>query len=84
MQFKCTQKKFCKYFEIKHLGKYNDLLVQSNTSLVSENFRNMCLKIYDLDPAKFLSASGLAWQGSFKKAKVKLDLLADINMLSVV
>ena len=27
---------------------------------VFENFRNMCLKIYVLDPAKFLSAPGLA------------------------
>ena len=32
-----------------------------------ENFRNICLKIYELDPAKFLSAPGLAWQATFKK-----------------
>ena len=48
---------------------------------VFENFRNMCLKIYELDPAKFPSASGLAWQVVFKKTKVKLDLLNDIDML---
>ena len=41
----------------------------------------MCIKIYELDPAKFLSAPGLAWQGGLKKAKVKLDLLTDIDML---
>ena len=47
----------CKEFEIKNLGEYHDLYVQSDTlSLtdVFENFRNMCLKIYELDPAKFL------------------------------
>ena len=27
---------------------------------VFENFRNMCLEIYELDPAKFLSVPGLA------------------------
>ena len=29
---------------------------------VFENFRKMCLEIYELDPAKFISAPGLAWQ----------------------
>ena len=48
---------------------------------VFENFRNMCLEIYDLDPAKFLSSPGLAWQAAFRKFKVKLDLLTDNNIL---
>ena len=29
-----------------------------------ENFRNMCLKIYELDSAKLLSARGLAQQAA--------------------
>ena len=45
----------------------------------------MCLKIYHLDPAKFLSAPGLAWQADLKKTEVKLELLtADIVMLLMV
>ena len=54
--------RFCNDLEIKNLGEYHDLHVQSNTFLladVSENFRNVCLKISELDPAKFLSAVGL-------------------------
>ena len=39
----------------------------------------MCLEIYELDPAKFLSAPGLAWQAALKKTKVKLHLLTDID-----
>ena len=31
-------KRFCKYFEIKHLGKYYDLYVQSDTSLLADVF----------------------------------------------
>ena len=57
-------KTVCKDFEIKNLGEYQDLYIQSNILLLAdvfENFRNMCLKIYDLDPAKFLSAVDLAW-----------------------
>ena len=44
----------------------------------------MCLKIYELDLARFLTAPGLAWQATLKKAKVKLDVLTDIDMLSRV
>ena len=51
---------------------------------VFENFRNICVEIYELDLAKFLSAPGLAWQAALKKTKVKLDLLTDIDMLLMV
>ena len=57
-------KRVCKDFDIKHLGQYHDLYVQSNILLlpdVSENFRIMCLEIYELDPANFLSAPKIAW-----------------------
>ena len=55
----------CKDFEIKNLEEYYYLHVQSNTLLsadVFENFRNMCLEKYELDPAKFFSAPGLVWK----------------------
>ena len=51
---------------------------------VFENFRNKCIEIYELDPAHFLSAPGLAWQACLKKTKVKLELLTDIDMLLMV
>ena len=42
----------------------------------------MCLEIYELDPAKLISGTGLALHASLKKTKViKLDLLTDIEML---
>ena len=41
----------------------------------------ICLEIHELDPAKLLSAAGLAWQTALEKTKVKLDRLADIDML---
>ena len=48
----------CKDFEIKNLGEYHDFYVQSDIILLAdvfENLRNMCINIYELDPAKFLS-----------------------------
>ena len=51
---------------------------------VFENFRNMCLHEYGLNPAHFLSAPGLAWQTCLKKTKVELELLRHIDMLLMV
>ena len=56
-------KRVCKDFEIKNLAEYHNLYLKSDTSLLAdafESFRKMCLKIYYLDPVKFLSAPGLA------------------------
>ena len=50
--------------EFKSLGDYYDLYVQSDTLMLAdvfENFRNKCTETYELDPAHFLSAPGLAW-----------------------
>ena len=41
----------------------------------------MCLEIYELYPAKFLLAPGLAWQAALKKTKAELKLLAGNDML---
>ena len=80
-------KKVWEVFEIKNLGEYHDLYVQCDTFLLAdvfENFRNKCIEIYELDPAHFLSAPGLAWQACLKKTKVELELLTDIDMLLMV
>ena len=61
--------------------------VQSDTLLftdVFENFRNKRIEIYELDPAHFLSAPGLAWQTCLKKTGVELELVTDIDMLLMV
>ena len=44
----------------------------------------MCLEIYELDPARFLSVLGFAWQAPLKMTKEKWDLLTDINTLLTV
>ena len=57
-----------KEFKIKNLGEYHE--VQRDTLLLAdvfENFRNKCIEIYQLEPAHFLSAPGLAWQTCLKR-----------------
>ena len=74
-------------FEIKYLGEYHDLYIQSDTLLIAdvyENFRNMCLNIYELDPVYFVSAPGLAWQPCLKKTEVKLELITDYDLILMI
>ena len=57
-------KSVSKDFEIKNLGEYHDLYVPRDTLVlvdIFENFRKMCLEIYELDTAKVISALGLEW-----------------------
>ena len=61
--------------------------VTHNTLLLAdafENFRDMCLKEYEIDPARFLSLPGLAWQACLKKTNIELELLTDYDMLLMV
>ena len=51
---------------------------------VFENFRKICLKIYQLNPAKYLSAPRLAWQADFKKTEAKLELPTNVDMLLMI
>ena len=79
--------KVFKEFKLKRLREYHNLYVQSDTLLFAnafENFRNMCMKVNELDPAYFVTARGLAWQACLKKTKVKLKSLTDIDMLLMV
>ena len=76
-----------KRFKLENLGDYHDLYVQSDTLLLADvfnNFRDMCIKEYKLDPAHFLSLPGLAWQACLKKTNIELELLTDYDMLLMV
>ena len=58
--------------------------MQSDTILLAEvyeNFRDKCIEIYQLNPAPFLPAPGLAWQACLKKTGVELEMFTDNDML---
>ena len=61
--------------------------MQSDTLLLAdvfENFRDMCIKVYELDAAHFVSLPGLAWQACLKKTYIELELLTNYDMLLIV
>ena len=63
------------------------MYLKSNVLLLSdvfENVRKICIEIYELDAAKFISAPGLAWQAALKKTQVKLDLITDFDMILMI
>ena len=51
---------------------------------VFENFWDICIKNYNLDPAHYYTAPGLAWDAALKLTEVKLELLSDPDMLLMV
>ena len=72
---------------LKNPGNYYDLYVQRDALLLAdvfENLRNKCIEIYELDPAHFLSAPGLARQTSLQEKGVELESLTNTDMLLMV
>ena len=51
---------------------------------VFENFRDLCIQCYKLDPAHYYTAPGLAWEAMLRMTGVKLELLTDINMYLMI
>ena len=72
---------------MKNLEDYHNLYNQVDVLLLAdvfENFRDICIKNYNLDPAHYYTAPGLAWDAALKVTDVKLELLSDIDMLLMV
>ena len=91
-------KKVWKMLEMKNPEDYHNLYNQVDVLLLAdvfENFRDICIKNYDLDPAHYYTAlknynldrahyytaPGLAWDAALKLTGVKLELLSDPDML---
>ena len=76
--------KVWKTFDMKNLEYYHNLYNQVDVLLLSdvfENFRNICCKHYNLNPAHYFTATGLAWDAALKVTEVELELLSDPDML---
>ena len=76
-----------KKFNIKTLKDYLKLYNISDVLLLAdifENFRNICLKNYGLDPVHYYTAPGLAWDAMLKITKINLELLSDIDKLLMI
>ena len=73
-----------KTFKMKYFKDYHELYNKVDVLLLAdvfENFRNICVTNYELDPAHYYTAPGLAWDAALKVTDVSLELLSDIDML---
>ena len=71
-------------FKMKTFKEYHELYNVTDVLLLAdvfENFRDICLKNYGLDPVYYFTAPGLAWDACLKLTDIDLELLSDYNML---
>ena len=73
-------------FNMETMKDYHKLYNETDALLLAdvfENFRDLCLKIYGLDPVHYYTAPGLAWDACLKITNINLELLSDLNMLLI-
>ena len=74
-------------FGCKTIRDYHDLYLKTDVLLladVMENYRDICIKDYGLDPLWYYTAPGLAWDAALKISGIKLQLLTDPKMYLMV
>ena len=70
-------------FNMKIFKEYHELYNITDVLLLAdvfENFWDICLKIYGLDPVYYFTAPGLAWDACLKTTGIQLELLSENNM----
>jgi len=76
-----------RHFGCTTLGEYSDFYLKIDVLLlcdVFENFRDVCMKAYSIDPAFYYTAPGMSFDCMLKKTDIKLDLLTDYEMVLMI
>ena len=71
-------------FKIMNFQEFTQLYNKADVVLLAdimENFRNVALQNYKLDPAWYYTTPGFAWDAMLKMPKQKLELLTDYDMV---
>ena len=69
-----------KTFKCCNLGDYSDIYLKIDVILlvdIFENFHQLCLDTYKIDPVWLYSAPGLAWNAMLQQTKVNMELFTD-------
>ena len=79
--------KIWEHFGIRNLGQYHDLYLRTDVLLLTdvfENFRDLCLEYYGLDPAHYFTLPNFAWDAMLLKTGVILEPLTDQTMYEMI
>ncbi|KAL4101236.1 hypothetical protein QTP88_021256 [Uroleucon formosanum] len=79
-----NSQKIWKVFNIQNMREFTSLYNKINVLLstdIIENFRDISLKNYKLDPMWYYTTPGFAWDCMLRMTNIKLDLLTDIDQI---
>ncbi|PFX12871.1 hypothetical protein AWC38_SpisGene23101 [Stylophora pistillata] len=70
-------------FGCRILRDYHDVYLATDVFTLAdvvEQFRNICMDTYQLDPAHYYISPGLAWDAASRYTQVELDTISDYDM----
>ncbi len=76
-----------KTFNLNNMGEYHDLYLNSDVFLLTDilqNFRDLSMKDYGLDPVYYYTLPNFAWDTMLKITNIKLDRLTDMEMYVMI
>lgn len=79
--------KVYKEFGCRNMGDYCDLYCRTDVLLLAdifENYRKVTRKTYMLDPARYMSSPGIAWDALLMKTGIELELITDYDKLLMI
>jgi hypothetical protein len=85
--FKCKTEQSSPELKKFSFKEYMELYLTCDVLILSdcfEEFRDLSLKHYDLDPAHYISSPGLSWDAMLKYTGIELELLTDQDMLLMI
>ena len=80
-------KQIWKHFGIKSMGDYHDLYLKTDVLLLTdvfENFRDMCLSYYGLDPVYYYTLPNFAFDAMLKLIGIEIDLVYNQEMYEMI
>jgi hypothetical protein len=72
------------HFNCQTLGDYSDLYLKIDVLLLAdvfENFRDLCISTYNLDPSNYQTSPALTFDSMLKYTRIELELVSDYDKL---
>ena len=79
--------KIWQHFGMRNLGQYHDLYLRTDVLLLTdvfENFRDLCLEYYGLDPAHYFTLPNFAWDAMLLKTDIQIEPITEKEMYEMI